>query len=537
MGKNFLKSSLQNASFNIIFQVGFRVVTFLLNAFVLRNISQDVIGVMNVRLLLLESTILFLSREAFRRALLSRTTEHNWPQVINLVWLTVPICSTLCLVFGWVWLQVLETPGPHITVHYKLGVYAICISCVLNVCIEPFYLVAQAFLFVKLRVLIETVSVSVRTIVFTCLVLWKPSAAVVAFSVAQIVSTVCYAAAYCMYFSRYIQQRRTTPQSPDDFPFRNLRDFLPKKLIGQNWTDWKLCVLTWSFLKQGILKQVLTEGERYVMTLFTVLTFYEQGVYDVVNNLGSLAARFLFRPIEESAYFYFSQIVSRDKPISEQNQLQMREAALVLEQLIRTVISLGVLAVCFGQGYSQTVLLLYGGPSLADSIGVLLLRAHCFAVLLLAINGTTEAYALATMDASQIDRYNHIMAILSAVFLLISWLMATLFGSVGFIIANCCNMAARIYHSSLFIIKRYEPTDLKPLDGIIPGKAFLVCASLSVVTSLISELMYFENSKMTHVAIGAVLLLMTLVAWVYEEASLVKLGYQRFKRRSSIKTD
>lgn len=129
MGKNFLKSSLQNASFNIIFQVsrsyesafihnnwlpnavfptiyslshlkklyhvylrlcqvGFRVVTFLLNAFVLRNISQDVIGVMNVRLLLLESTILFLSREAFRRALLSRTTEHNWPQVINLLWLT-----------------------------------------------------------------------------------------------------------------------------------------------------------------------------------------------------------------------------------------------------------------------------------------------------------------------------------------------------------------------------------------------------------------------------------------------------------------
>lgn len=64
----------------------------------------------------------------------------------------VPICSSLCLFFGWIWLNVLETPEPHITVHYKLGVYAICISCVMNVCIEPFYLVAQAFLFVKLRV-------------------------------------------------------------------------------------------------------------------------------------------------------------------------------------------------------------------------------------------------------------------------------------------------------------------------------------------------------------------------------------------------
>lgn len=57
------------------------------------------------------------------------------------------------------------------------------------------------------------------------------------------------------------------------------------------------------------------------MTLFNVLSFYEQGIYDVVNNLGSLAARFLFRPIEESAYFYFTQLVHRDKPIRQQNEV------------------------------------------------------------------------------------------------------------------------------------------------------------------------------------------------------------------------
>jgi oligosaccharide translocation protein RFT1 len=71
------------------------------------------------------------------------------------------------------------------------------------------------------------------------------------------------------------------------------------------------------------MKQILTEGERYIMTLFSVLTFSEQGVYDIVNNLGSLAARFLFRPIEESAYFYFSQMVARDTAIQEQNQVQL----------------------------------------------------------------------------------------------------------------------------------------------------------------------------------------------------------------------
>jgi oligosaccharide translocation protein RFT1 len=69
--------------------------------------------------------------------------------------------------------------------------------------------------------------------------------------------------------------------------------------------------LTWTFFKQGILKQLLTEGERYIMTFFDVLTFDEQGVYDLVSNLGSLAARFIFLPIEESAYFYFAQTLQR----------------------------------------------------------------------------------------------------------------------------------------------------------------------------------------------------------------------------------
>ena len=68
--------------------------------------------------------------------------------------------------------------------------------------------------------------------------------------------------------------------------------------------------------------QVLSEGERYVMTLLNVLSFAEQGVFDVVNNLGSLTARFLFRPIEESAYFYFSQLIHRDEEINRQDKVR-----------------------------------------------------------------------------------------------------------------------------------------------------------------------------------------------------------------------
>ena len=66
----------------------------------------------------------------------------------------------------------------------------------------------------------------------------------------------------------------------------------------------------------------LVTGERYVMTIFGVLTFADQGVYDVINNLGSLAARFIFLPIEDSAYLLFSQTLERGKMAKEQPKVR-----------------------------------------------------------------------------------------------------------------------------------------------------------------------------------------------------------------------
>ena len=47
------------------------------------------------------------------------------------------------------------------------------------------------------------------------------------------------------------------------------------------------------------------------MTFFNVMTFSEQGVYNVVDNLGSLLARFLFQPIEETFYTFFAGLLGR----------------------------------------------------------------------------------------------------------------------------------------------------------------------------------------------------------------------------------
>lgn len=46
-------------------------------------------------------------------------------------------------------------------------------------------------------------------------------------------------------------------------------------------------------------------------------------MYDIVNNLGSLAARFLFLPIEESFYVYFAKVLERGKLIKLQKQVNL----------------------------------------------------------------------------------------------------------------------------------------------------------------------------------------------------------------------
>jgi len=73
-------------------QILCRILTFGINAYIVRHVGREVLGIMNVRLLLLESTLLFLSREAINRAALSANAQQgdrcSWAQLINQMWLT-----------------------------------------------------------------------------------------------------------------------------------------------------------------------------------------------------------------------------------------------------------------------------------------------------------------------------------------------------------------------------------------------------------------------------------------------------------------
>ena len=102
------------------------------------------------------------------------------------------------------------------------------------------------------------------------------------------------------------------------------------------------------------------------------------GIYDVVANLGSLAARLVFSKVEEAAYLFFSQSLNRCErtghKISVEDKLKEAEASRYLFHLLRGMTILGLTVCAFGFSYSHFLLHFYGGPLLSEGLGPNLLK-------------------------------------------------------------------------------------------------------------------------------------------------------------------
>ncbi|XP_066452379.1 man(5)GlcNAc(2)-PP-dolichol translocation protein RFT1 [Eleutherodactylus coqui] len=516
-----LRDTTRLASTTMVLQVVFRVLTFTLNAFTLRYVSKEIIGIVNVRLTLLYTTVVFLAREAFRKACLSHSAQQSWRHTIHLTWLAVPLGVCWSLLLGWIWLSILEVPDPTIIPHYGTGVLAFGLSAVIELIAEPFWVLAQAHLFVRLKVIAESLAIIVRCSVTVILVLMWPRWGLLIFSLAQVLYTSFLSLCYILYFAKFLGSKEAEKKS---FPLHSMMEFFPRYSGSQDFLDWKQAWLAWSFFKQSFLKQILTEGERYVMTFLNVLSFGDQGVYDIVNNLGSLVARFIFLPIEESFYVYFSKVLERGKDVKSQRREEIAAASEVLESLLKLVTVIGLLIIAFGYAYSQLALDIYGGSLLSAGSGPVLLRFYCLYVLLLAINGVTECFTFASMSKENVDRFNYIMLGLSLSFLCLSYYMTIWLGSVGFILANCFNMGLRISHSLHYIRKYYRDTSFQPLYGLLLSPAVICTLAVSAALTRYSEVTLCCDmgwpSRLAHILVGALCLSGTLAAVVLSEGKL-----------------
>ncbi|ESN90792.1 hypothetical protein HELRODRAFT_90783, partial [Helobdella robusta] len=479
-------------------QLIFRAVTFTMNVVIIRFLSRDILGVVNVRLMLLYNTVFILTSEPFTRACLknidSPTNEDlkRWSSVINLLWGCFPVGLLWAVFCSVIWLTCLDWPDNSITSSYSSAVILYALSAVIELLSEPIKIVTQILLLVKIKPIVEGLSLAVETSVLVISVLYWPQVGLFAFCMSKLSYSCSVTISYYTYILYKIYKNtKCRCITNNNLYAKNIENDHKLTNINNNSTT----KLLWSFSRHVILKQVFTEGEKYIMTLFGVLSFADQGVYSVVNNLGSLVVRILFLPMEESFYLFMSQTVKRGHvSFADINDsgTSINLVATTYENVLRVRTLLGLTIATFGFSCSYLALQIFFGEKLSAPPGLTLLRWNCVYMLLVSINGITEGFLNASMDHKQVDRYNHAMLMFSVAFLLTSWFFTSYLslGAVGFCLSNCCNMIFRIIYSLQQANRYFARTGYNPIKGLLLTGPVIGSYLFSFIVCTMSEVSF-----------------------------------------------
>ena len=185
------------------------------------------------------------------------------------------------------------------------------------------------------------------------------------------------------------------------------------------------------FSVQAAEKLALGEGSRAVLAASAPAA--AQGAYGLAANVGSLAVRTLFAPVEEAAFLAFA----RPGPPGPAGRL--------LATLARFTALVGGLGAAFGPPFAwAAVRAVYGRGWACGTAAPAALGAYAAYTALLALNGVLEAFAHARGGPSELAAGNAALLGLAALGAGAGVAGARSAGAVGLVAADALTMALRI---------------------------------------------------------------------------------------------
>lgn len=243
----------------------------------------------------------------------------------------------------------------------------------------------------------ESLGVFTKTIVLYVFAVQLSYPALLAFAISQIVYSLI------LFVYQYAALYKT---------LGHLDTLYPTKLAGEQYILEDMKSMGYQFTLMAFMKFILQELEKIVIVSFQADNPMVSGEFSLVSHLGAMVPRFIYAPLEEVSFNYFSKM-SSEKEYNESYNQEMS----YLQKVLKFLNLIGIAMVCGGIPLSKSVLVSMYGSQWGVETCVTAMQIFCVYEWIMGINGILEAFVNATLKEKQMNRYRGYLVAQTAVYM------------------------------------------------------------------------------------------------------------------------